>query len=637
MLANRAALDAQCFELQDNGDGTVIFVNVAYPNLALTAAEEDWGGRITAARSAGGANQQWRLDDIGDGVLHVWLGTSSWLLDISGMSAQPGAGCVLWQDNGTGVQHWRLEQVDPHERDIICIGDSFLAGYAPEGTQIDWGTVVGSTIGNPTYRYHDGGSGFSARGKTGYTFGTLADKAHAEHTTASLVLVGGGYNDHMAGASSSALQAAAVQFARKITSYWPNAEVFVFVNLWGNGKNTKLGNAHTTAADVRASAIKAGIESVGNPHIHVLATCWTWIYTGEGLVSSDNIHPLTAGHTIIASHMLDFIMSGSSSTGGSGSGSGSGTGGETPTGGETGGGTGTGVDDPQDPGGSGQGSDTETLEDKFVWPAGGVTVSLDFTVPGNAPTQACIDGWTAPLAVDDSGRASITIPSPGAKIITLATYNMASSDQNDMYPTHLYVWSFQFDTAQQSYVAARIEGLDDMLQYAGCSIRIVGEKGIRMITGVPQSTRSALIGSGVTFGGKTWKLEEYGTVIAFDSVLNGADVTRDNTRFQNYAYSKTNGKDPIFSQSDGVTKYTNVLTGFTNDQCAESIAMRPYLVLKARDGETVTIYGGTVHRSIGYIAWQNRNAFDSGTAAYAYVWGIIHYVYGDQFDADFEG
>ena len=158
-----------------------------------------------------------------------------------------------------------------------------------------------------------------------------------------------------------------------------------------------------------------------------------------------------------------------------------------------------------------------------------------------------------------------------------------------------------------------------------------------MITGVPESIKTTLTGKGITFGGKTWKLEEYGTVIAFDSALGGADVTRDNTKFQNYAYSKTNGKDPIFAQGNGVVKYTNVLTGFSNDQCKEDIAMRPYLVLKASDGETLTIYGGTVHRSIGYIAYQNRNAFSPGTDAYAYIWGIIHYVYGTKYDSEYKG
>ena len=40
---------------------------------------------------------------------------------------------------------------------------------------------------------------------------------------------------------------------------------------------------------------------------------------------------------------------------------------------------------------------------------------------------------------------------------------------------------------------------------------------------------------------------------------------------------------------------------------------------------------------IGYIAYQNRAAFQPGTAAYEYVWDIIRYVYGDQYDAEYKG
>ena len=42
-------------------------------------------------------------------------------------------------------------------------------------------------------------------------------------------------------------------------------------------------------------------------------------------------------------------------------------------------------------------------------------------------------------------------------------------------------------------------------------------------------------------------------------------------------------------------------------------------------------------RSIGYIAYQNRAVFDPGTDAYQYVWEIIHAVYGDQYDSEYQG
>ena len=95
--------------------------------------------------------------------------------------------------------------------------------------------------------------------------------------------------------------------------------------------------------------------------------------------------------------------------------------------------------------------------------------------------------------------------------------------------------------------------------------------------------------------------------------------------------------DPIFKDTGSLIQYTNVLVGFTDEDCREDIAMRPYIILADETGETVTIYGGIVYRSIGYIAWQNRNAFTPGSAAYEYVWNIIRYVYGDQYDADYKG
>ena len=50
------------------------------------------------------------------------------------------------------------------------------------------------------------------------------------------------------------------------------------------------------------------------------------------------------------------------------------------------------------------------------------------------------------------------------------------------------------------------------------------------------------------------------------------------------------------------------------------------------NGNQVTLYGGMVYRSIGYIAYQNRNVFRPGTSSYNYVWEIIHHVYGSQYD-----
>jgi hypothetical protein len=55
--------------------------------------------------------------------------------------------------------------------------------------------------------------------------------------------------------------------------------------------------------------------------------------------------------------------------------------------------------------------------------------------------------------------------------------------------------------------------------------------------------------------------------------------------------------------------------------------MRPYIALSDAGGNQITLYGGTVYRSIGYIAYQNRSVFTPNTAPYNYVWEIINHAY----------
>ena len=90
------------------------------------------------------------------------------------------------------------------------------------------------------------------------------------------------------------------------------------------------------------------------------------------------------------------------------------------------------------------------------------------------------------------------------------------------------------------------------------------------------------------------------------------------------------------SNSQFVSVLTKDMVWESLDSEVVSIAMRPYIILEDENGDTVTIYGGIVYRSIGYIAYQNRKAFTPGSAAYEYVWNIIHYVYGKQYDADYK-
>ena len=243
-----------------------------------------------------------------------------------------------------------------------------------------------------------------------------------------------------------------------------------------------------------------------------------------------------------------------------------------------------------------------------------------------------IDGVAIPVQKDGSGKPYVTLPENSSSILVTYSFNTGSGDRHTQYPTGMKV--YRVEKTDSDLTVAHLPELDNLLQYSGCSIRIVGVKGIRMITSINKSTRSSLMGDGLA----GYKLVEYGTALCRASALEGGAPMVLGTPGvkSNYAYKK-DVADPIFKDTGSLIQYTNVLVGFTDEDCKEDIAMRPYITLEDENGDTVTLYGGIVYRSIGYIAYQNRNAFAPGSNAYNYVWNIIHYVYEDQYDADYKG
>lgn len=255
-------------------------------------------------------------------------------------------------------------------------------------------------------------------------------------------------------------------------------------------------------------------------------------------------------------------------------------------------------------------------------PYGGYPLEFDIKGVSGETTIVWIDGVPYAAAVGE-GMARLKLPDTKAKSAVIYSYN-GEFEADRRYPTGMAVWLLEYGA--DGYRAVRSAQMDNILQYVGSSIRITGKKGIRMITGVPTDMKKRLTGSGVN----GWKLEEYGTVVAWADEMFGALVLGAPYAKSAAAY-RAGVSDPIFRQAGGLTQYTNVLVGYTDEQCKPQLAMRPYMILQNGSGQTVTLYGGVVYRSIGYIAYQNRAAFKPGTAAYRYIWDIIHSVYGDAY------
>lgn len=252
-------------------------------------------------------------------------------------------------------------------------------------------------------------------------------------------------------------------------------------------------------------------------------------------------------------------------------------------------------------------------------------------------TQVWVNGVAYPVE-RDGDQCYVRLPEEAAVKAgsSLVSYTYNVGDENDIhtqYPTGMRVWIVK-QNSEGNYYAKRVTLLDNLLQYSGSSIRISGKKGIRMITSITKSNKNALTMKGLA----GYKLVEYGTALCWAKDLEGGKPMTLGQSYvkSNYAY-KFGVADPVFATTDDLVQYTNVLVGFSLDQCKDDIAMRPYIILTDANGYRITIYGGIVYRSIGYIAYQNRTVFKPDSSSYDYVWDIIHHVYGDQYDADYKG
>ena len=257
------------------------------------------------------------------------------------------------------------------------------------------------------------------------------------------------------------------------------------------------------------------------------------------------------------------------------------------------------------------------------------TVTFTVEIPANyldvtgkpefdGKTTVTVDGKEYPIE-EMNGTRYVNLPETGDLLTIYSFKDGTPTGSYTNYPTGMQV--FRITRQEGGATAEEITEFANLLNYAGCSIRLTGTKGIRMITGIGENARTALTGA-QGLGGYT--LEEYGTV-----VMRGVGTpTLENSKSHNFAYKK--GKaDPVFARAGGMIQYTNVLVGFSLEDCKDTLTLRPYIKLKdMTTGETVTLYGGCVSRSIGYIARQNANTYQPGTAGYKYVHEIIDAVYG---------
>ena len=238
----------------------------------------------------------------------------------------------------------------------------------------------------------------------------------------------------------------------------------------------------------------------------------------------------------------------------------------------------------------------------------------------NLAGDITIDGVDYPIEASND-TLYVTIPETGDLFTYYGYKNIWASNEHSNYPTSMSVYAIE--RTPTGSTAREITEFHNLLTYAGCSIRISGKQGIRMITALDEATKKALTGKGLA----GYTLEEYGTVVSWTDALGNGSFLRlgEDYAHSNYAYRK--GKaDPVFARKNGIIQYTNVLVleNLTEGDYDKDLTLRAYIRLRNTEtGETVTLYGGTVTRSIYYVATQNADTYKSGTAGYKFVRKII--------------
>ena len=111
---------------------------------------------------------------------------------------------------------------------VVCIGDSYLAGWTPDGTTLSWGeflcNFLGKTMNTDCFKYYQGGAGFNTTNE-GNNFGTLLEKAsndsRFDNSDVGLIVVLGGANEPATGITT-----AVNTFMTNAKTYFPNAKVY---------------------------------------------------------------------------------------------------------------------------------------------------------------------------------------------------------------------------------------------------------------------------------------------------------------------------------------------------------------------------------------------------------------------------
>lgn len=197
----------------------------------------------------------------------------------------------------------------------VIIGDSYLAGWTPDGDVTSWGVylagLLGLTVDTSAFIYSQGGAGFGAT-NAGRNFVTMLQEAvddnRFDNDDVDLIVVGGGFNDQYV--SLEDITNRINQFATLAKNNMPNARVYV-ANMTFSQITAAYRSTYYYKVKV-ANAYALGCAQYGLlPFLDCWKALWGKTSSGETCLASDDAHPNDAGQRHLAWALEAFITTGS--------------------------------------------------------------------------------------------------------------------------------------------------------------------------------------------------------------------------------------------------------------------------------------------------------------------------------------